>query len=104
MSDQENDASPEEKWPTHVRLNNNGALRVQNVYLRTVCRDAIKIVEKTLVTEHAWPELHRAAAYKRQVLLDAVKPLVGKDKQYKDVQKRITRDDDFVKVIGKWVS
>jgi hypothetical protein len=104
MSDQENDASPEEKWPTHVRLNNNGALRVQNVYLRTVCRDAIKIVEKTLVTEHAWPELHRAAAYKRQVLLDAVKPLVGKDKQYKDVQKRITRDDDFVKVIGNWVS
>ena len=38
-----------------------------------------------------------------QVLLDAVKPLIWKDKQYKDVQKCITRDDDFVKVIGKWV-
>ena len=37
------------------------------------------------------------------MLLDAVKPLIGKDKHYKDVQKRITRDDDFVKVIGKWV-
>jgi hypothetical protein len=84
-------------------MNNSGALRVQNVYLRTVCRDAIKIVEKTLVTDHAWPELHRAAAYKRQVLLDAVRPLIGGDKRYKDVQKRITRDDDFVKGIGKWV-
>lgn len=84
-------------------MNNHGALRVQNLYLHTVCHDAIKIVEKTLVTEHAWPELHQAAAYKRQVLLDAVKPLIGRDKLYKDVQKRITRDDDFVKVIGKWV-
>lgn len=86
-----------------MRLNNHGVLRVQNAYLRTVCWDTIKIVEKTLVTEHTWPELHRATAYKRQVLLDAVKPLVRKDKQYKDVQKHITRDDDFVKVIGKWV-
>ena len=84
-------------------MNNHGALHVQNVYLHTVCHDAINIIEKTLVTEHAWPELHWAAAYKWQVLLDAVKPLIGKDKQYKDVQKHITRDDDFVKVIGKWV-
>ena len=84
-------------------MNNHGALWVQNIYLGTICCDAIKIVEKTLATEHAWPELHQAAAYKRQVLLDAVKLLIGKDKQYKDVQKRITRDDNFVKVIGKWV-
>ena len=84
-------------------MNNHGALQVQNIYLGTICCDAIKIVKKTLVTEHAWPELHQAAAYKRQVLLDAVKLLIGKDKQYKDVQKRITRDDNFVKVIGKWV-
>ena len=68
-----------------------------------VCQDAIKIVKKTLVTDHASPELHRAAAYKQQVLLDVVKPLIGKDKHYKDVQKCITRDDDFVKVISKWV-
>ena len=86
-----------------MRLNSHGAFCVQNVLIHTVCRDAIKIVEKTLVTDHAWPKLHRAAAYKQQVLLDAVKPLIGKDKHYKDVQKRITRDDDFVKVIGKWV-
>jgi hypothetical protein len=68
-----------------------------------VCRDAIKIVERTLVTEQAWPELHRAAAYKRQVLLDAVTPLAAKDAQYKDILKRITKDEQFVKVIGKWV-
>ena len=43
------------------------------------------------------------AAYKRQVLLDAVNRLVVKDKQYKELPKRITRDDHLVKVTSKWV-
>lgn len=68
-----------------------------------MCRDAIKIVEMALVTEQAWPELHRAAEYKQQVLLNAVTPLAAKDTQYKDILKRITKDEQFVKVIGKWV-
>lgn len=102
-SDEEEVVDPEEQWPTHARYNPTGALRVQNVFLRTVCHDAIKVVEKALVTEHAWPELHRAAAYKRQVLLVAAERLVAKDKRYKDLVRRIKEDDDFVKNTGKWV-
>ena len=44
-----------------------------------VCREAIRIVEKTLIMEHAWPELHKGTLYKRQVLLEAVKILCAKN-------------------------
>ena len=44
-----------------------------------VCREAIRIVEKTLVTQHAWPELNKGAHYKRQVLSEAVKALRAKN-------------------------
>jgi hypothetical protein len=32
-----------------------------------------------LVTQHAWPELHKGAHYKREVLLEAVKVLHAKN-------------------------
>ena len=44
-----------------------------------VCHEAIRIVEKTLVVTHAWPELHKGAHYKREVLLEAVKVLQAKN-------------------------
>jgi len=56
-----------------------GALMQQPDLICAVCRDAIRIVENTLVTQHAWPELHQGALYKRQVLLDAVKSLKAKN-------------------------
>ena len=80
--------------------------------IRSVCHDAIQIVENTLVTQHAWPELHRGALYKHQVLLDAVKSLQEKntidnegkqEELYRALQTRISRDDQFVRYIGKWV-
>ena len=90
----------------------SGALTQQPDLIRSVCRDAIRIVEKTLVTQHAWPELHRGAQYKRQVLLDAVKSLQEKntgddegkqEELYRTFQNRISRDEQFVRHIGKWV-
>ena len=89
-----------------------GALLQQPDLIRSVCHDAIRIVEDTLVTQHAWPELHRGALYKRQVLLDAVKSLrekntgddEGKQEElYRALQTRISRDKPFVRYIGKWV-
>jgi len=65
-----------------------------------------------LVTQHAWPELHQGALYKRQVLLDAVKSLRAKDtgddegrqkELYKSLLTRISRNEQFVRSIGKWV-
>ncbi|PPQ83324.1 hypothetical protein CVT26_015164 [Gymnopilus dilepis] len=102
-SDKEGDTPAEVAWPAHTQLNIAGKLRAQNVFIRKVCRDAINIVERTLVTEHAWPELHKAALYRRQVLAAAARELLGKDKRYKDLLARINKDDDFTKVIGKWV-
>jgi len=89
-----------------------GALTQQPDLIRSVCRDAIRIVEIALVTQHAWPELHRGAPYKRQVLLDAVQSLREKntgddegkqEKLYRELKTRISRDDRFVRYIGKWV-
>lgn len=81
----------------------------QTNLIRGVCREAIHIVEKTLVTKHAWPELHKGAHYKREVLLDAVKVLRAKnteddeDAQYKALNARVSNDERFVRFIGKWV-
>jgi hypothetical protein len=102
---------PEDQWPGVARLS-AGGLTQQSHIIREICRDAIKIVEVTLVTEQAWPELHKGTHYKRQVLLDAVNALQCKikddddgkhDKQYKVLRDRITKDEKFVRSIGKWV-
>ncbi|KIM47377.1 hypothetical protein M413DRAFT_22059 [Hebeloma cylindrosporum] len=90
----DNTAVSEDAWPKAMRLR-PGGLTHQTDLIRAVCHDAIRIVEKTLVTQHAWPELHQGTTYKRQVLLDAIKSLRAKD----------TGEDQKEKeqYIGKWV-
>jgi hypothetical protein len=62
--------------------------------------------------QHAWPELHKGAHYKQQVLLEAVKVLHAKnmeddggkqDAQYKVLSNQVSKDERFVRFIGKWV-
>ena len=102
---------PEENWPKALRLR-TGALTQQTDLIRVVCREAIRIVEKSLVMEHTWPEIHKGTLYKRQVLLEAVKLLRAKnteddegklDAQYKALKRRLSNDETFVRYIGKWV-
>lgn len=93
----------EEAFPEHTKVN-NGALQSQNIYVHTVCHQAIKIVKKTLVFDEAWPELHRVSKYRLEVLLEAAKRLGKTGSQYQDIHTRLMKDADFVKSIGKWVS
>ena len=65
---------PKDTWPKAVQLR-NGTLMQQMDLICVVCHKAIRIIEKTLVTQHAWPELHKGAHYKQEVLLEAVKVL-----------------------------
>ena len=108
---EEDKTVPEDNWPKAVRLR-IGALTQQTDLVRAACREAIRIVEKTLVTQHAWPELHKGTHYKRQVLLEAVKVLRAKnleddegkqDARYKALNTRVSNDEKFVRCIGKWV-
>ena len=108
----DDNAVPEDSWPKAIQLR-IGTLTQQTDLIRVVCREAIRIVEKTLVTQHAWPELHKGAHYKREVLLEAVKVLranntedadKGKqDAKYKALNARLSNDEKFVRCIGKWV-
>ena len=109
-SDDDKD-TPEDSWPKALQLR-NGTLTQQTDLIRAVCREAIRIVEKTLVTQHAWPELHKGAHYKREVLLEAVKVLRAnnteddkgeQDTKYKALNARLSNDEKFVRFIGKWV-
>ena len=109
--DEEDKTIPEDSWPKALQLR-TGALTQQTDLIRAVCREAIRIVEKTLVTQHAWPELHKGAHYKQQVLLEAVKVLCAKntedddgtqDVRYKALNTRVLNDEKFVRCIGKWV-
>jgi hypothetical protein len=102
---------PEEQWHRVARLS-VGGLTQQNRFIREICRDAIRIVEVTLVTVNAWPELHKGTLYKRQVLLEAVNALRAKNKDdnegqsdshYEKVRTRISEDEKFIRTIGKWV-
>jgi hypothetical protein len=109
-----NDADiPEEQRPKAARLSVGGLSQQGNI-IREVCRDAIWIVEVTLVTQHAWPELHKGTLYKRQVLLEAVNALRANNKdntdsderqdaKYKVIRDRILEDEKFTRTIGKWV-
>ncbi|KDR72040.1 hypothetical protein GALMADRAFT_74336, partial [Galerina marginata CBS 339.88] len=107
----EDNATPEETWPKALQLRPSALLQ-QTDLIRALCRDGIRIVETTLITQHAWPELHQGTLYRRQVLSDAVKSLRTKkteadeakqEGQYKALQTRIARDEKFVKFVGKWV-
>jgi hypothetical protein len=100
---------PEDQWPIVARLS-VGGLSQQGRVIREICREAIRIVEVTLVTKQAWPELHQGAVYKRQVLLEAVDALRAnkdndgrQDAGYDGVRTRILEDDRFIRTIGKWV-
>lgn len=102
---------PEERWPKAIQLR-VGALTQQRDIVRAVCREGIKIVENTLVTRQAWPELNQGMLYRRQVLLEAVEVLRAKhaddeerkqDEGYRALKKRIASDEAFVRTIGKWV-
>jgi len=110
-SDDNDKTLPEDTWPKALQLR-TGALTQQTDLIRVVCHEAIRIVEKTLVTEHAWPELNKGMLYKRQVLLEAVKLLHAKntgddkgqqDALYKALNSRLSNDERFVRYIGKWV-
>jgi hypothetical protein len=110
-SDDDDNTIPEDNWPRALQLR-AGALTQQTDLIRVVCREAIRIVEKTLVTQHAWPELNKGAHYKQQVLSEAVKVLRAKnteddegkqDAQYKALNSRLSTDEKFVRYIGKWV-
>ena len=101
----------EDNWPSVARLR-VGGLSQQGRVIREVCRDAIRIVEVSLVTVHAWPELHQGTLYKRHVLLDSVNALRAKntdqnegqqDSDYEVVRTRILKDERFIRTIGKWV-
>ena len=77
-SDDNDKAVSEDNWPKAFQLR-NGALTQQTDLIHAACCEAIHIVEKTLVTKHAWPELHQSVHYKQEVLLEAVKVLCTKN-------------------------
>ncbi|KJA13097.1 hypothetical protein HYPSUDRAFT_151966, partial [Hypholoma sublateritium FD-334 SS-4] len=91
-----------EKWPAAAQLQGSGLLG-QNLFIRSICRDAIKTAERGIVVEDAWPEIHNAAEYRRRLLMRAAKGLQTSDARYAEVRARIKVDEDFVRIIGKWV-
>ena len=62
-SDDNNGTIPKDNWPKALQLR-PGALTQQTDLIWVVCHEAIRIIEKTLVTEHAWLELHKGTLYK----------------------------------------
>ncbi len=77
--------------------------RDQGILIRSLCCDAIQILELTLVTKEAWPELHRAAEYRVEVFTEAARALQKTDVRYRALRKRIADDEDYASVIGVWV-
>ena len=107
----EDKTAPKDSWPKALWLR-AGAFTQKMDLIRAVCHEVIRIVEKTLVMQHAWPELHKGMHYKWQVLLEAIKVLQAKnleddegkqDAQYKALNIQLLNNEKFVRCIGKWV-
>ncbi|KAF8958081.1 hypothetical protein BDZ97DRAFT_1762400 [Flammula alnicola] len=85
-SDEES-ADATQTWPIHAHLRGNGhrgdGLRQQNAHIRATCKKAIKIVERALVTKHAWPELNKGLEYRVEVLKKAAKALESIGPEYR---------------------
>ncbi|KAF8961876.1 hypothetical protein BDZ97DRAFT_1663631, partial [Flammula alnicola] len=105
-SDEES-ADATQTWPIHAHLRGNGhrgdGLRQQNAHIRATCKKAIKIVERALVTKHAWPELNKGLEYRVEVLKKAAKALESIGPEYRDIRKRVEKDEEFATIIGRWV-
>ena len=97
----------EDQWPNVAWLN-FGGLSQQGHVIQEFCWDAIRIIEVTLVTQHAWPELYEGTIYKCWVLLEAIKTLQANnedkrwDADYKTLHKQISEDEKFSRTIGKF--
>ena len=109
VNESDNDENmPEDQWPKVACLT-LGGLSQQGHVIHEICHDAIWIVEATMVTQHAWPELHKGTLYKCQVLLEAISALRANNKdkrqdtEYKLLHNRILKDEKFIRTIGKWV-
>ena len=81
-----------------------GGLRDQGILICSLCCDAIQILELTLITKEAWPELHRAAEYRIEVFTEAARVLQKTDNRYRELRKRINEDEEYASAIGVWVS
>ncbi len=90
-------------WPEYTDIV-AGGLRDQGILIRSLCRDVVQILELTLVTKEAWPELHRAAEYRVEVFTQAARALQATDIRYRELRKRINKDEDYAYTIGLWVS
>ncbi|KAF8808311.1 hypothetical protein BYT27DRAFT_7241718 [Phlegmacium glaucopus] len=100
-SDDNNQTAPKDSWPKALQLR-TGALTQQTDLIRAVCREAIHIVKKTLVMQHAWPELHKEAVnvlHAKNIDDDEGK----QDAQYKALNTQLSNDKKFVRCIGKWI-
>ncbi|KJA23034.1 hypothetical protein HYPSUDRAFT_138140, partial [Hypholoma sublateritium FD-334 SS-4] len=90
-------------WPDYTDIA-PGGLCDQLILIRALCRDAIHILELTLVTQEAWPELHRAAEYRVEVFSQAAKVLQKTDARYRDFRKRIVKDEEYASSVGAWIA
>ena len=60
---EEDKTSPKDSWPKALRFR-AGTLTQQMDLVHVVCHEVIHIIKKTLVTQHAWLELHKSMHYK----------------------------------------
>jgi len=97
------EVSPGERdWLPEACLS-RGRLRAQNAYIKRVIHRSIDLVEKDMITKHAWPELHCSAQYRWDTIMDALDELCVDDEGFDRIRERAGIDEKFVKTIGAWV-
>ncbi|KAF9471793.1 hypothetical protein BDN70DRAFT_819557, partial [Pholiota conissans] len=102
--DRDDNISEVTTYPAHTNIN-DGGLGAQNSLVHATCRRAIRIMERTLVVEQAWPEVHRKAEYCVDVVKQAAQDLVdaGGQARFKDIALRVEEDTAYVDDISKLI-
>ncbi|PPR01106.1 hypothetical protein CVT24_000402 [Panaeolus cyanescens] len=75
----------------------------QTPEVQQVIHEGILLVEKDLLTVHAWPEHLKTDAYRRKVLRKAAKAWAHKSPSYASVKEQLEVDPAMVRLMGKLV-
>ncbi|PPR06011.1 hypothetical protein CVT24_004723 [Panaeolus cyanescens] len=95
--------SSSEDLKSESSLSSSDTIRAQSPEVQQVIQEGILLVEKDLLTVHAWPEHLKTEAYRRRILRKAAKAWAHKSPRYASLKEQIEVDPSMVRLMGKLV-
>ncbi|KAF9049010.1 hypothetical protein BJ165DRAFT_1592983 [Panaeolus papilionaceus] len=112
LADEHQTTAPSTKTPSHPLTpptdlddgDDDSKIKVQNMFICAVIREAIRSAKITMLTDEPWAELLHNTKYKQQVLGEGVAKCMSQNVPvFKKIEERIWSDTDFTNLVGTWI-